>query len=356
MLSLFYKKEDVRYGSFSYPKLEYIRHNISSTLYVIKSYYGSSRKYVRRPNILVSLLETLDIDLSKTPEEVYDTISTDSIYTAGDFNIINGVREWKDFNTDTIIYNTKELFIYTNDRFNFMDNSILNTPAITCLSSTSSDIFLTHPKMYTGGVYDSDLYTYNINIDMLGMQYYYWCKDQLEMDMDIDQARFVYEVALTNIVGSILNANMVNRVMNLTNGIYVRDYVNYNPFYTKDLTNYIDKMYNWYISKLKKKHDIYYREILTILPSVTNGNLLDYLTLEEIYYNKKTKWSYILSRLDIVIFLLNNFKSKKEKAYHNDIMVDFRHMVRGRYLDTGNELINTILENKSDELKQILFI
>ena len=356
MLRLFYEKDDTRYNKLNYSDLDYMRYNINSMFYIIKSYYSSCKRYVRRPNMLVSLLESLEIDISKTPIDVYDDISLDSVYLASNFKIINGVRMEQEFNSDTLIYNTKELFIYVNERFDFLDKNIVNIPAIKCIESNSSDIFLTHPQMYKNGIYDNDLYIYTINIDMLAMQYYYWYKEQLELELDTDQARFVYEVVLTNTTESIFNANMVNRIISICDGVYVNDFFNSNPFFLKDFTKKIDKLYKMYLKNIKKKHDLHYKELLNLIPMLTTGTLFDFLTINEIYYSRRTKWVYILSRLTIVNFLLKDFKSKKEKAYHNDIIIDFSHMTKSKYLITNNDEINTIIEKKEDELKQTLFV
>ena len=356
MLRLFYKKDDTRYSELNYGNLDYMRYNVNSIFYILKSYYSTCKRYVRRPNMLISLLGSLGIDLSKAPSELYESVSMESIYASSDFKIINGVRTEQEFNSDTIIYNTKELFVYSNDRFNFLDKNIVNEPSITCISSNSSDIFLTHPQMYKGAIYESDLYTYVINVDMLAMQYYYWCKEQLEMELDIDEARFIYEVVLTNTIESIYDANIINRIININNSLYVNKFVNDNPFFIKDVGKKIDKLYLLYLKHLRKKHDLYYKEILDILPALTSGSIYDTLVINEIYFSRRNKWVYILSRLNIVNFLLRDFKSKKETAYHNDILLDFSHMTRNKYLITNNDEINSIIEKKEDELKQILFV
>jgi len=356
MLNLFYKKTDIRYGTINYGKLEYLRYNINSALYILKSYYSSSKRYVRRPNMLVSLLGNLDIDITLPPEEVYSKISSDSVYLASNFNIINGVKTEVDFNSDTVIYNSKELFMYANDNFNFLNKNCLEEASVKCISSNVSDFFLTHPKEFKDSVYDTDIYLYTINIDMLGMQYYYWCKEQLEIELDTDPARFVYEVVLVNVIESVFLANIVNRIINLSEDIYVKPFVNYNPFPIKDLYKKIDAMYLWYLKQLKKKRDLHYVEILTTIPLLTTGTLYDYLTMDELYFSRRTKWFYILAKLDIVNFLLSNFFSKKEKDYHNDIMIDFSYMERNKYLVTNSIVINSILEKKENELKQNLFL
>jgi hypothetical protein len=191
---------------------------------------------------------------------------------------------------------------------------------------------------------------------MLGMQYYYWAKEQLSMEMDTDPARFVYEVVLVNVIESIFTSNIVNRIINLADDIYVKPFVNYNPFTIKDLHKKIDSMYLWYLKHLKKKRDLNYVEVLSNIPLLTEGTLYEHLIMTELYLNRRTKWFYILSRLNIVNFLLKNFFSKKEKDYHNDIMMDFSYMTRNKYLVTNNEVINSILEKKEDELKQNLFL
>jgi len=356
MLSLFYKKNDVNYSMIHGPKLEYIRNNIHSILYILNSYYKDIKGYVRRPNMLVSLLESLDIDPTLEPDVVYGNISSDSIYLASNFNIINGVKTDDVFNKDTVIYNTKEIFIYNNDNFNFLDESILDIPSVECIWSNNTDLFLTHPKNYKGGVYDFDMYEYTINIDMLAMQYYYWMKEQKTLELDLDPARFIHDVVLTNTIKSIFNINYINRIIAIANDEFVNPFTNDNPFFIKDISKKIDSMILWYLKNLRKKKDLYYKEILTILPILTGGSVLDTLTLSELYLNRRTKWVYILARLDIVNFLLYNFKSKKEKHYHNDIMSDFSYMVKNKYLITNNETINSVLEKKEDKLKQYLFL
>jgi len=112
----------------------------------------------------------------------------------------------------------------------------------------------------------------------------------------------------------------------------------------------IDKMFYWYKKKLSKKRDMKYEEILSMIPTGTYDSMYEFLKLDNVYLNKRTKWIYFLARVNIVIFLLNNYKSKNEKQYHNDIEIDLRYMIRGDYLKTKNKEIDQLLDDKIVEL------
>ena len=356
MLDLFRKTDDKRYPMANYPRLDYVKLNIHSILYIIKMYYKTSRAYVKRPNMLVSLLGNLNIDLTKEPEELYEELKNTSIYAASDHKIINGVSLEHEFNSDTIIYNTKELFVYKDSNFDFTDEDYENRIPIKCIYSTKSDIFLTHPKKYPNGVYESDLFIYTIDIPLLAMQYYFWAKDMLKNEMDIDPARFIYEIVLTNTIDSIFEINIINRYMSMVNNEFVEPYVNFNVFTLKDISKYIDKMLLWYKKDLSKKHDLYFTQILKTLKTGLDKDFLDTLKIDEIYLSKRTKWVWILSRIKIVNFLFKNYKSKKEKAYENDVITDLKYMDRNKNLITNNEEIDNMLETAVNELKLNLFI
>ena len=188
------------------------------------------------------------------------------------------------------------------------------------------------------------------------MQYYYWCKEMISLDKDVDPARFVYEVLLTNVSKSIFINNLVNRVIALKDNETVNPMVNYNPFVIKALHKAIDKTYSYYLKKLDGRRDMKYDEILANLPTLTGSTFKEFLTLDELYLNRRTKWVYILSRINVVNFLLKNYNSKNETDYHADIETDFYRMTRNKYLVTTNNDINEVIDKAVDKLKLNLYI
>ena len=335
--------------TFNYPSMIRISSLVSQLLSEVKSYYYNAHRYVNRPNLLVSLIESLEIDLTKDPEEVYTYLDATGVYVANTLGIITSVnRNEKPFKN--VATNATEYFVIIDSTFQASDKMSLIEP-IKCLYHTIYDFYLTHPKEYKNNtIYD--YYIYGIDIKKLGLSYYYWAKSQLVIDNDIDPARFVYSIVLTEMIPRIFEIASLNLFLHYyTFGTKIK-YKNYNVFDLPNYTNYIYKVFE-YKKHLLKQSRLNYPTILFNLPTFIFINTFDLLFIPEGYFNKRDSWIIEASRLPYLNFLLREFNYKEDRDIITEFKKQFNYDKRNKYYDFKNETTIELIKpvfNKTEKL------
>lgn len=308
MLQYLWNKTDKSYKKKIYPRKDYVKHIFDGYLSYIKSYYSSNNHYVKRPNKLVTLIESLSIDLTKTNTDVFLDLDTNSMYNANTIGFVTNINKNLLSFKNTIVDKTIEYIIINNYGFNYLSKDDCKD-SLKCIYNNSDEVLMGHPKVLK---LEDKTFIYTLNVTKLGMSYYYWAKEQLKIDKDIDTARFVYENILTEVIDSILDVSIFNRYINISNDIIPTKFTNYNAIGVVDLSLHIDKMYKWVLKHYKNK-DITYEEYLINIPLITTDTALDLIKLPYIQTDKRNKWALYISRFDYILHLLENVNNKRNK-------------------------------------------
>jgi len=340
---------------YIYPSLLRISSMVSYIISEVKSYYYNSHRYVKRPNLLVSLIEALEIDLSKPPEEVYSYLEATGIYVANSLGIITTVnRNEKPF-TNVITTDAYEYFIALNDSVFIPTDKLSLTEPVKCLYHTVYDFYFTHPKEYKNNtIYD--FYIYSIDIKKLGMSYYYWAKSELILGNDIDPSRFVYCNIITDMIPRLFELASLNLFIHFYKFDTKVKLKNYNPFEIPNYINYIYKTYNYYKKELSHGKNNY-STILYNLPTFIFNNTFVLLDIPNENYNKRNSWIMEATRLPYVIFLLQEFPHALDRDLITEIKKQLLYNKRNKYYDfedkTTKDLIKPIFTKTEKLLKRI---
>jgi len=336
-----------------YPSMPRISSMLSHIISEIKSYYYNTHRYVKRPNLLVSLIESLEIDLSLNPEDVYNYLEATGVYVANSLGIITSVnRNEKPFQNTTT--NAYEYFVVIDSTFIPSDKLSLIEP-VKCLYHTVYDFYFTHPKNYKNNtIYD--YYIYGIDIKKLGLSYYYWAKSELILGNDIDPARFVFCNVLTEAIPRLFEIASLNLFIHYYRFNTKIKFENYNVFEIPNYSNYVYKVFK-YIEQNLKHSKLNYPTILYNLPTFIFNNTFELLFIPDDNYNKRNSWIVEASRLPYLIFLLQEFDHKQDRDIVTEFKKQFEYNKRNKYYDFTDEktkeLIKPIFTKTEKILKRI---
>lgn len=353
MLQLFHltDTEDIRV-KYKYPHYDRIEHYLNTYLYAINDYYSTNSLYVKRPNVLVTLIESLNVDMDIDILELYNILDSDGYYVCNQLGITTNNNNSEPFE-DTVLDDVNEYLYYTRESFDIYETDYRKIIGCYMLHTSISDILITHPKRYDHGNF-TDIAVYAIDPVKLGIQYRLWYKEQIEDDKDTDAARFIYEVVLVNIIPSIIEKTSITRYMNIRDDIYISKYHNYNPFTLPDIGKFIDEMFKWYIGNFNKHNRITYKEYLKTLITPMGHSFLDIEQLPNDRITRKNAWLIWLSRIDMIIHLLRYVDDKMNKDIINEIKYSLKLANRNKYFEVDYFLTKDILDEKIEELNKIL--
>jgi len=328
--------------------------------YVLKKvveYYREENFYVKRPNPLIGLLQNMRIGPSLSKQDVINYLDTNAEYISRNYDIVSNGNTG-DILHNVITHNSNEIFILTSlyDPFEINESNYIDISPIRCIYNTDNMLNISHPyriKHLTG----SDIVMYELDLTALGLQYYYWSKEQIKIERDTDIGRFLYAIPFTNLIYSYSNITLFNIFMDLWDNKDIPDTVSYNPLYTMDPSKNIIHGYEDLIKNLKRNENILYVDFLNSIP-VVNKTALEALRINKIYYTLQDRWTLWLSRIEYINWLLDSLGTtgmKRNEKYVKDLLIDiknnerdgtFRKMPKNIIVDTFFSIMLTELENK----------
>lgn len=334
----------------SYGRHAYIKKMFGDTLKVIKDYYSSNYNKVSRPNPIVKLIELMPSKLHDSNIDLYLYLDEISEYYSNLVGFNTTIKNNNKLLKDIVIDNANELFIIDTSTFNFNDNDVINT-SLTCLSTTLDNIILTHPtRLTTTG---DHINVYKLHPVKLVIGYVNWAKKQNDLDLESDPARYVYEVVYVNLLDTLIDHALLNRYMNYINGIETTPYENDNVFLIRDYSRDIYNLNKWTKDNLVTSRT-YYSDYINNLPVIIANSAIDIIDMKNIYYNRFTEWIIWLSRLDIIIFLIENVDDKINQDSITDIKNDIQYTSSNRIFKTNISYINSILKDKVKLLEGVI--
>jgi len=333
-------------------RLSYLFNNVLSQ---IKTYYYTSGRYVNRPNKLVTLLNMLDIDFSDTPENIFTYLEASSSYAANTIGFITTTNRNEKPITSTAFYKSdiNEYYLVSNEMTLLTNNINILNNGIRVLYHTIDDLFLTHPYEYEFGS-SLDYIIFSVDITKIGLGYYYWVRQQKLLDNDIDPARYVYTVLLTNLITDIFAWSVVNRFIRLWRFGEIPKFINLNPFDIPDYSKKLDNVLKKSIKYLKTNKHRYWLEVINNIPILIFNNTGGMLRLPYILTNRRNEWSLWMSRLPIINFLLKNFDKRLNDYLIKHLEKDFKEKDRRKYFDIEDNITSLLLNNEITTLKKFL--
>ena len=340
-----------------HPSYDRIKQLAGMEANMIINYWENSYRYLKRPNPLITLLVNFDLDLSDTPENIFNYLTAASSYLANSIGLINTTNKNDKPFTETIMKTGKEYLVVTNNLImptsdrNVLDNSIK------VLYASPSDYFFTHTKYYNLGI-SEDYYIFGIDLVKLGLGYYYWCKEQIILENDTDPARYLYTVVLTNLIKDMTDIMYINRFVAEYEKAYVTDWINFNPIHIADHSNYYEKLLQYSVKNIKSNTKRYWWNIINNIPILLNNNVLELLSLPTVSTNRRNEWVFWLARLPYLIFLAKHFNKRLNKNFINDLISSngnsLKELERNSYFNLEDSFTENLFNTNIQLLQKIL--
>ena len=332
MLNLFYNINKAS-SIVTNPSLDRTMFNFANEFNKLKTYYSNSNRIIKRPNRFISLVESMSIDIYNDDEDkIRLDLEDNASYIGRNFNICSSSNK-SNLVTKGIVNNATEAYILKELNIEpFYALDYLNQETIKCVYHNSLDYSMHHPTMFKGLEEEFNLFMYEVDIVGLGMQYYYWARDALANDRDIDVARFLYTVVFVNLMDSIMNINLFNIFLELYKGNSLPPYVYKNPEVHIDYRDKIIKQYKYLIKDLKSKNKIDYDQFLHSIV-LKDNNAYDLLKLNNYLFTTNNKWFLWLARInyiETIINLLGENSKKLNKDYISNLKIEIKLNMRNK--------------------------
>lgn len=312
-----------------YPRMDVVKKMMMSELKRVKNYYRIRERGVANDHLLSRLITMCSLNITLSDMGYRGLIKSDYMFKARQLNIVSDISVG-DYHSNLFYANnaTDILYIVENeyDWFTLKDNWKDCNP-IRCVYHTLTDMDMY--SMYGDKqLEEPSLFVYEIDIVLLMMMYKYWSEERLTISdtMSVNPTRFLAMYVFPNIVGSVLDLSIINRLFAYSENSDVKSFVNSHPFHVMDYSKDIDRILN-NIVYLTKGEEIYLEQLFLTVPVIENDTMYDVMMLHKNYYTRQSEWVMWVSRIGYVYKLLI-YLDKKGMIRNRDELYYLPAMIR----------------------------
>jgi hypothetical protein len=296
-------------GTYHWPEFDYIRKTYLKEIYTIEQYYHSRVYAVKSNHILQYILDDLSVPMQYEPHRYVEACRARAAFVSKTVGLTSEIGFGKIHQGPFYGPGSQEILLYTDTWFDVdaVLNNWQNVISVKPLLHCRSDLNLMLPNGKKSGT-ESGLSTISINIAMLALQYRQFSLDQYKRMTAknglLGSSHFIHMYVLPNMMGPHIDLVIANRLMNLYYGKPMGQGLMRHAFAISDYSQKVDRILNKVLERLKstKLSDA---EILGFIPSIFNSSMLKALQMPDYAPTRQIWWSLLLSRLDIMKFILD---------------------------------------------------
>ncbi len=294
----------IRFYSFEYVKRTYLR-----DLETVKNYYHNRVFTIRNTHILIRLLRNLSIPYSYEPERFVQVTEARAPYIANALKITSPLSPGKFFDGEFYGPGCPELILYDHEYFNpdDVERNWKNVAAVKVLLHPRSDMSFWLPDG-TNQSTDKGLAVISVDIPLLIYQYRCFTMDQAGAvargESLLGPDHFVHMYVLPNMMDSHLDITIMNRAMNIYYGRPMGEGLRRLPFPVHDYTGRLDNVLNDVVEIVQRKK-MRYEWLLKSIPAMVSTDMQEALIMPDYPRTRQIWWALMLSRLDIMKFLID---------------------------------------------------
>ena len=302
------------------PSDAYLRESLHRNLTTVINFHRKNPMAVQSNHLLVRLLQSINVPHSQNTERYYNNVDTIALNISMALRMTSPI--YKGFLFDGVFFGkgNPEIIIAHNEDFDPFeaDRDWENVCAVKVLRHPRSDLGLNIPDGTNTGM-ENGLCVIAVNVSLLAIQYrafrhneeyYNLTSAGVATDSQRSIMQFIYMYVLPNMLPSLLDYSLFNRIMNLEFGIPIGSSTKNHSFFLPD---YDDKMiyYQNNILNYLKRIDRNFTNILRTLIAVSKPTEYEALKLPDIVNTRPVLPALFISRLDVLRFL---FKTAKDGA------------------------------------------
>ena len=333
MLDLFTIRTPSNQSQLHFPEMNYISRTYQRELDNIQDYYHNRVYTVKSNHILANLLTDLNVPMQYGLEQYLSVAEAKATYVAKASQLTSEVDHGKIHHGCFYGGNVDEIIMVNTDPFDFVEAEKYwkNVVAVEVLLHPKSDLQMLLPNgKYT--MVGEGLAVISINIPLLALQWR--CFNQAQAiryaagDGLLGVGHFIHMYVLPNMLGSHLDIAILNRMMNLFYGAPMGAALIRHAFPVVDYSRRVDNVLNDAIDMIQKK-SLRYRWMLQNIPTAIYEDMQEVLLLPDWAPTRQIHWAVMLSRLNIMKFLvdLGGERSKQENRLElNTLQRELRYL------------------------------
>ena len=338
--------------------------NISTGLVInlnkVVNYYRSHSYAVESNHLLVNLLMNLNIPLSMDIDRYYANAMDRSVDLARVLGFTSSVNRGKVFHNFLFGNDTSEFILSLDDEFDYeaADKDWRELSPIKLLRHPVTDLGMLIPNGKKGGS-DFGISIASINIPLLAIQYRAFRNHEKELAKRIPDynqrsvMQFIHMYPLANILPSLVDGVIANRVCNLTLGKPMGVAYRSHPFPIPKWEGRLNKFHGLLLNHLKNNRNNV-TTVLRSVPMVTLPTLEDYWQLPDVAQTRQVMWLLLSARLPALIWTLFIIKSNKNSSDSGELNVLRKYFTR---IKQNNQVITQLpaafKETLTEELEEI---
>lgn len=309
MYRLFNEEERLHLPRMQFPAFEYIRRTYQRELLNVADYYHNRVYAVKSNHLLANILYHINIPMQYAIDRYTDVALARGPYIAKSFNLTSDINYGQVFDGVFFGSNCQELILYDEEYFNpfYAEREWSRISAVKVLAHPKSDFGLLLPNgrdSSTGG----GLAVISVNIPLLAVQYRGFLKNQMtkvkqEVGM-LDIQHFIHMYVLPNMLYSQIDLTIMNRLMNLFYNAPMSVPILKHPFMVTDYTHRMDHILLDVLETLTEKSERF-DAALNQIPTIIAKNMQDALQMPDVAPTRQVLWALILTRLNVMKFLLD---------------------------------------------------
>lgn len=329
------------------PNTDLIKRVYTILLNSITKYYRTRVMSVKNNHLLCKIINTGFIPISYDSDRFTEIAYSRSPYIAKHFNLTSPISYGKIFK-EIFYLDCNEIILF--DDSDFIHDEVINNwefvSAVKVINHPFSNTsfllpsgdsnFLSNKETYSNlGVNylysDKGLVTISINIGMLLTQYKGFLLNNIFNTEDkLSIPHFVHMYVLPNMLQTHVELVLMNRLMNLHYGSPMGVSYKSHPFSMPNYDRKLDSVLSYSLKRLKDSTNNF-QTMLSNIPSISNKSMLESLYMEDVARTKQVWWALLLSRLNIMKFILdvsNERSISNNRGYINALKIDIKNIQR----------------------------
>lgn len=344
MLNFFLtKNHPYEYAIKKYSEFDFIKRQYTHEINKLLDYYRNRDRSVPGGNLFYKIIHNLDVNIYDNIGDYFKYIDRNSEYIAKTYKLVCNSSPGEVL--DNVFYknNSYSVINYVRTDYNLYEiekNWINYCPLrITYSNITDLDFYLfdktKRPSINTVMVAELD-------INLMMLMYYHWCKVRLNQDRSTNPGTFVYKVLYPNTMKTHIDIAIWNRLIWRFYKYDIPRFELDHPFHVIDFTRYIDNVLDKIIKDTDKgNYDI--EQLIKMVPTVVNKDMLETLYINRAVYTRQSEWAIWIARLKYINFVIDILG---ERGVHRNRDLLYRMPSRIKALENRSTEFESKLPNE----------
>lgn len=309
MYNLFTENDKLQFSINHFPEFDYVRRTYLRELANVVDFYHNRVYAVKSDHFLSNILNHLSVPMQYAIDRYADVATVRGPYVAKAVNMTSELNVGQIFNGVFYGPGVKEIILYDDAYFNpyYAEREWQRISAVKVLMHPKSDTGLLLPngrRMSPG----NGLAVISVNIPLLAVQYRcFMLNQQTKVKAEaglLGISHFIHMYVLPNMLYSQIDISLFNRFMNICTGAPMGEPLLKHSFMVLDYTSRLDQVLFKTATAIKNK-SVRFDQMLRQIPAIVSNDCLDALSMPDIAPTQQVYWALILSRLDVMSFMID---------------------------------------------------